>query len=271
MALASSGLSSCSLVRRAESVEAAPPPQPQPAPPPAPLPAGGLAGVPTKINGPVRSSYNSCRASAPIVALTFDDGPDPEDTPRLLNILRERNVKATFFLIGRNARAFPRIVERTHAEGHEVANHSMTHPTLSKLSDAAVARELQGCNSAISDALGGFQPQTFRPPYGAFTQRQKEWALREFGLPSIMWSCDPLDWKIRNSAHVSRELIRGASPGGILLAHDIHPTTVAAIPAVLDNLLARGFQFATMGQLINIENGARPAAPAVLRFTAGSM
>lgn len=275
--MAASGLSSCSLSKRAESVDsrspaATPRPQPVAPPPPArPLPPGAASSVPTRISGPTRIVYTSGRVAGPYVALTFDDGPDPEDTPRLLNILKERNVKATFFLIGRNARAFPRVVERTYAEGHEVANHSMTHPTLSKLSDAAVARELTGCSKAIADALGGHQPQVFRPPYGAFTARQKEWAHREFGLPSILWSVDPLDWKIRNTAHVSNALIRGASNGGILLAHDIHPTTVAAIPSVVDTLLGRGYQFVTMGQLINMENGAGVPAPALLRFTAGSM
>ncbi len=224
-----------------------------------------------RITGPTRPSYSTCRVAGPYVALTFDDGPDPEDTPRLLDILRARNVKATFFVIGRNVRAHPRIVERTRAEGHEIANHSMTHPTLSKMSDAAVARELNGCSAAIADALGGGRPQVFRPPYGAFTARQREWAHREFGLPSILWSVDPLDWKIRNSAHVSGALIRGASNGGILLAHDIHPTTVAAMPSVVDTLLGRGYQFVTMGQLINIENGGGGAAPVLLRFTAGSL
>lgn len=271
--LATSGLTSCSLLKRADPVgsTAAGPPKPPTPPPPGPATAGSLAAVPTRIAGPTRTVYNSGRIAAPYVALTFDDGPDPQDTPRLLDILRERNVKATFFVIGRNVRAYPRIVERTRAEGHETANHSMTHPTLSKLGDAAVARELNGCSGAISDALGGERPQVFRPPYGAFTSRQKEWAHRELGLPSILWSVDPLDWKIRNTAHVSTALIRGASNGGILLAHDIHPTTVAAIPSVVDTLLGRGYQFVTMGQLINMENGAGGGSPMVLRFTAGSL
>jgi len=274
--LATSGLTSCSLIKRAESLDggaiaAAPPPPPAAPPPPAPAAAGSLAGVPTRINGPTRTAYNTGRVAGPYIALTFDDGPDPEDTPRLLNILKARNVKATFFVIGRNVRAHPRIVERTRAEGHEVANHSQTHPALSKLGDAAVARELNGCSNAIADVLGGERPQVFRPPYGAFTARQKEWAHREFGLPSIMWSVDPLDWKIRNSAHVSNALIRGASNGGILLAHDIHPTTVAAIPSVVDTLLGKGYQFVTMGQLINMENGAGAPSPMVMRFTAGSL
>jgi peptidoglycan-N-acetylglucosamine deacetylase len=272
--LAGSGLTSCSLMKRAETVEGPAVPRPKPSAPPSRVPTrppASSASVGTGITGPTRTVYTSGRVAGPYIALTFDDGPDPEDTPKLLNILRERNVKATFFLIGRNARAFPKIVERTFAEGHEVANHSMTHPTLSKLGDAAVAREITGCTNAIADALGGHRPQVFRPPYGAFTARQKEWAHREFGLPSILWSVDPLDWKIRNTAHVSNALIRGASNGGILLAHDIHPTTVAAIPSVVDTLSARGFQFVTMGQLINMENGAGAPAPALLRFTAGSM
>ena len=277
--LASSGVTSCSLVQRAGWVDA---PEPVvdprrrvPATPAAiETPAAGVGAgmaVPGRIAGPTRVAYSSCRVPGRYVALTFDDGPDPQDTPRLLTLLGERNVKATFFVIGRNVRAFPRIVERTHAEGHELANHSMTHPVLSKLGDAAVAREINGCSEAISGVLGGHRPQVFRPPYGAFSARQKEWAHQELGLPSILWSVDPQDWKIRNSEHVSRTLIQGAGSGGILLAHDIHPTTVVAMPTVVDTLLERGFQFVTMGQLINMEIRAAGSASALLRFTAGSM
>lgn len=272
MTLATSGLSSCTLLRpglqKPESTATAPASS---APPSSAPPAPSVAQIPMKLNGPLRPSYSSCKVPGKFVALTFDDGPDPEDTPRLLQHLRARNVKATFFVIGRNVNAYPKVLEQTFADGHEIANHTMTHPQLSKLSDAAVTKEIAGCNEAISRVLGGYQVQCLRPPYGAFTTRQKEWALREFGLPSIMWSVDPLDWKIRNASHVSNALIRGASPGGILLAHDIHPTTVAAVPPVLDALLAQGYQFVTVSQLINLENGSRPPAAAVLRFTAGSM
>ncbi len=271
MTLATSGLSSCALHRSGQSgdvTSAAPAPDPS-LPPAAPAPS--VSSIPLKINGPVRPSYSSCKTPGKFVALTFDDGPDPEDTPRLLSHLRARNVKATFFVIGRNVNAYPRVLEQTLAEGHEIANHSMTHPVLSKLSDAGLAREIGGCDEAITRVLGGYKAQCLRPPYGALTARQKEWVMREYGHPSIMWSVDPLDWKIRNSAHVSRALIGGAGPGGILLAHDIHPTTVAAVPSVLDALLARGFQFVTIGQLINLENGARPPASTLLRFTAGSL
>src|SRR5690606_9545262 len=124
-----------------------------------------------KINGPVRPSYSSCKTPGKFVALTFDDGPDPEDTPRLLSHLRARNVKATFFVIGRNVNAYPRVLEQTLAEGHEIANHSMTHPVLSKLSDAGLAREIGGCDEAITRVLGGYKAQCLRPPYGALTAR----------------------------------------------------------------------------------------------------
>ena len=270
-----SGLSSCSLVRRAETAEGTVvPPQPQPTPPPA---AGGGTNTPPSVSGQIaggtRTTYTSCKVPGPWIALTFDDGPHAQHTPRLLSILRERNVKATFFLIGRNVSAFPGVVQRTAEEGHEIANHTQTHAKLSSLSDAGVAREIGGCDAAISKALGGFQPPVFRPPYGAITARQKEWVHREFGYPTIMWSCDPLDWKYRNTSRVASEMIRGASRGGILLAHDIHATTVAAMPQVVDSLLAKGYQFVTMSQLINLERGLGTPAPQpmVLRLSAGSL
>ena len=233
--------SSCSLIRRAETVDRrqAPPPDPTPAPNPDRIPSQPGAGA--------RTVYNSCQVPGPYLALTIDDGPHPSLTPRVLNQLRQRNVKATFFLIGEQVKMYPGIVRQMLADGHEIGNHTYTHATLTRLSDAGVTREIDSATAAVVEATGGYRPHVFRPPGGAFTTRQREWLRRDYGMPTIMWSVDPRDWQIRNTAHVQQQMIAGARPGGILLCHDIHATTVAALPTVVDTLLNRGFRFVTVG------------------------
>lgn len=183
------------------------------------------------------------------VAITFDDGPHPQNTPRLLDMLRARNVKATFYVIGRSVDLHPGIVRRTVAEGHEIGNHSHTHRLMTQLSDSEVRNEMQRCEDAIGKAAG-VRPRTMRPPYGGLAQRQRELVHSEFGYPTILWSVDPLDWKRPGPSVVAQRMISGASPGGILLAHDLHSQTVDAMPATLDGLLRRGYKFVTVSQLI---------------------
>jgi peptidoglycan/xylan/chitin deacetylase (PgdA/CDA1 family) len=199
-----------------------------------------------------RDSYNRVATSLPFLSLTFDDGPHPTHTPRLLDILKQRNVKATFYVIGTNVKRYPEIMRRIVGEGHEVANHSTTHPSLAKLSDEGVRRELQVCHDAIVSTTG-VAPRTMRPPYGAITSAQKSWIRKEFGYPTILWSVDPLDWKKPGASVVASRLVSGASAGGILLAHDIHQGTIDAMPSTIDQLLGRGFRFATVTELIAME------------------
>ncbi len=193
--------------------------------------------------------YSSVAISESVVALTFDDGPHPVLTPRLLDVLKEHGVKATFFVIGKNAKSYPDIVARIVAEGHEIANHSWSHPNLSGMSDSAVLEQLKETNKVLKEATG-VDARLFRPPYGAFSVRQRVMTYEKLGMPSILWSVDPLDWKIRSAPSVRSKLVSGAHPGAILLAHDIHASTVDAIPGVLMDLKARGFQFVTVSQLI---------------------
>ncbi len=188
----------------------------------------------------------------PFIALTFDDGPHPTNTPRLLDLLRQRNVKATFYVIATNVKRYPEIMRRIIAEGHEVGNHTVTHGNLAKMPDERVRQELRGCHEAIIAATG-VAPKTMRPPYGAITSAQKAWVRREFGYPSILWSVDPEDWKKPGSSVVSSRLVSGATPGGILLVHDIHAPTIDAMPSTLDQLLGKGFQFVTVTQLIAMD------------------
>ena len=206
---------------------------------------------------PRKFTYTRCNVEGPYVAMTFDDGPHPKFTPKLLDFLKERGIKATFFVIGKNVTEFPDIAKRIVDEGHEIANHSWTHPQLTKLSPSAFAAEIAQTNEAIEKATG-VRPVTMRPPYGAINANLTKRLNEEYGLSVILWSVDPLDWKIRKSDHVSSHIIKNAAPGGIILAHDIHASTVDAMPESFDALLAKGSKFATVSELIAMD---RPAAP----------
>lgn len=127
--------------------------------------------------------------------MTFDDGPVVPNTPRLLDMLAARGIKATFF-VGTNASRNPNIIRRMVAEGHELANHTWTHPYLAKISDAAVRSELQRSSHSLV-GMTGVAPRMYRPPYGSITARQKQWIMSEFGYPTIIWSVDPQDWRTR--------------------------------------------------------------------------
>lgn len=180
------------------------------------------------------------------IALTFDDGP-VKDTARLLQVLRVHQVRATFFLIGQNAMEFPDMVRKELADGHELGNHTWSHANLVTLSTAGIESQLTRTQAAVRKATG-VTPQVFRPPYGSTNARVAAVA-RGLGLSQFLWEVDPLDWRDRNSATVERRVVRGAQSGDIVLMHDIHPTTVTAVPSILDRLAAKGFVFVTVSEL----------------------
>ena len=194
------------------------------------------------------------------IAITYDDGPHPQNTPRLLDILRARNIKATFYVIGRSVDLYPQIVRRTVAEGHEIGNHSYTHRLMSKLGDSEVRSEMSRTQDAVMRAAG-VRIRTMRPPYGGLLQRQRELVLNEFGYPTILWSVDPLDWKRPGASVITSRILENTTAGGIVLAHDLHAQTVDSMPATLDGLLRRGFRFVTVSQLIAMKQDAASATP----------
>jgi peptidoglycan/xylan/chitin deacetylase (PgdA/CDA1 family) len=200
--------------------------------------------------------------------MTFDDGPRPGTTTQLLDILKERNIKATFFMIGPNVVAHPEIAQRVLTEGHEIGNHSWTHPQLSKLSDKRVTEEITKTQEAIKNACG-FTPTLMRPPYGAITKRQREWIERQFGLSVILWSVDTNDWRRPGSSVISQRIIQGAQPGAIILQHDIHQQTVDAMPAALDGLLAKGYKFVTVSELIAMNHPNPSPTPTAVSPASG--
>ena len=196
-------------------------PAPSPAPSPAaaqsaatPAPAAS-SGTSAKLvsSGGIapRVTFSRVNVDGPYIAMTFDDGPSGPNTPRLLDLAAKKHIKLTFFLIGENAARYPQLVQRELAEGHQVGNHSYTHPDLAKMSDDAVRAEIQKTQDAIIGA-SGYKPVLFRPPYGALTARQRLWVANEFGVKIILWDVDPLDWKEPGVEVVAQRIIAGARP-----------------------------------------------------------
>ncbi|MBX9742414.1 MAG: polysaccharide deacetylase family protein [Chthoniobacterales bacterium] len=209
--------------------------------------------------------YCSIPVDGPYLALAFDDGPSATLTLKLLDLLKAKGVKVTFFVIGENAASHPEILARAVAEGHEIGNHTWDHPQLTKLSDVRIQEEVNKTSEVILQATGK-KPLLLRPPYGAINARVSHLVVDEDGMKMVLWSVDPMDWKRPGSAVVAQRLIAGAKPGAIMLAHDIHPGTIEAIPTVIDALLAKGYHFVTVSELIAMESQA--PQPAVAPTTA---
>ena len=204
-------------------------------------------------NAPGESNitFNSVHVAGPYIAMTFDDGPSATLTPKLLDLLAAHHIKATFFVIGENVAEHPEIVERAAREGHEIANHSWSHPNFGKMSDEGVRRQLTRTDDAIKNATG-VRPTLLRPPYGSMTARQKRWIHDEFGYQIILWDVDPYDWKRPGPSVVCNRILKETRPGSIVLSHDIHPGTIEAMPSTFDQLQAKGFKFVTVSELIRM-------------------
>jgi len=194
-----------------------------------------------------------------VMALALEDGPHATNTPRILDFLKERGVKATFYLVGLSVERYPEIVKRMVDEGHEVGNHTMKHGNLKKMEDAEILKELRDCHQAIVDACG-VAPKTCRAPYGALTDEQCALIEKELGYKVVGWSIDPEDWKRPGVDVVANRLIEQAHPGGITIVHDIHAPTVMAVKKAVDGLLEKGYKFATVSQLIRV-GGGEPKEP----------
>ncbi|MGB8168807.1 MAG: polysaccharide deacetylase family protein [Chthoniobacteraceae bacterium] len=223
-------------------------------PPMMALPADANAPTPA---GQTKNTYSQCHVDGPFVAMTFDDGPHAENTPRLLDMLKQRGIKATFFVVGQCAAEYPDIMKRIVAEGHEIANHSWSHPQLSKMGEGSVTDQLQRTHDVIVQTTG-VTPKIMRPPYGAFTANQRNWAFHKWGYKTILWDVDPLDWKYRNADHVKGAILKDTVNGSIILSHDIHKSTVDAMPGTLDGLAAKGFKFLTVSDLLAMD---KPVVP----------
>jgi peptidoglycan/xylan/chitin deacetylase (PgdA/CDA1 family) len=182
------------------------------------------------------------------VALTFDDGPTPGVTDLILDELQRRNLHATFFMIGERIATAPDLARRVLAEGHEVGNHTFTHPKLTTLADEYVDAEIQKTQDIIGEVLN-HRPAWFRPPYGALRQNQAILPAQK-GLGIVLWSVDPQDWAQPGEAKIAGTVLAETKPGSIILCHDLHRQTADGVGAILDGLLERGFAFTTLSELL---------------------
>lgn len=177
------------------------------------------------------------------IALTFDDGPGG-GTGQVLDNLRDRGAKATFFVLGSLAEANPDVIRRMVAEGHQLANHSWGHRNLASIGPAAAAADIQRTNETLF-RIAGVRPTVMRPPYGATNDA----VIASVGMPQMIWTVDPQDWKNKSSSYVASHVVNNTTRGDIILLHDIHWSTVSAVPAILDGLLAQGYTFVTIDEL----------------------
>lgn len=185
----------------------------------------------------------------PVIAMTFDDGPHHALTPQVLDILAARGVRASFFVVGQRVAQAPGLVARIAREGHEIGNHSWSHPHLARLGDPAVLSEIDKTADAVL-AVTGFRPVVMRPPYGDFSTRQSRMIRAVRALPTIMWSVDPQDWRRPGGSVIAERIIADAAPGAVILTHDTVSDTMRNLPHALDSLLGQGYRFVTVSELI---------------------
>ena len=189
-------------------------------------------------------------------AITFDDGPGPHTT-RLLDLLAERKLHATFFVLGEHAKRYPEMIRRMVVDGHEVENHSWDHPDMRKLDEAARQKEIED-TVALLKSLGA-DPKFFRPPYGSYDPALVNLARKD-GLEVVLWSRDSEDWRYHTvSALETNILPPGQGAHGIFLFHDIHDSTIAAMGNVLDELKGRGCSFTTIAEYRAVKPKAQDA------------
>ena len=197
--------------------------------------------TPTPTRPPVDCTKEKC------VALTFDDGPGP-DTPKLLDTLKAENVPATFLLVGKAVATYPDTVAREFKEGHSLGVHTWNHPQLTKIPDDKIVNEITSTADAIKKAAPDAKLTFTRPPYGAFNPRVIS-VLKSLNHAALIWDVDTLDWKHRDPNAVLAQIQQQTKPGSIILMHDIHPTSVQAVPEIIKYLRSQGFTMVTVPEL----------------------
>ena len=187
-----------------------------------------------------------------LLALTFDDGPDEDFTPQILDILKKYDVKATFYVIGEKVQYNKKIIKREFEEGHEIGNHTFSHPDISNLSSDDIKREIKECEDTLVK-LTGKRPTLFRPPYGSYSEEKLGEIAKESGYKIILWTTiDAKDWKNPPPSQISDTIINKAKNGDIILLHDYGTeNTVKALDTIIPEMIKKGYKFVTVSELIN--------------------
>ncbi|MFJ5788482.1 polysaccharide deacetylase family protein [Lysinibacillus sp. NPDC097162] len=185
------------------------------------------------------------------IALTFDDGPSSKVTPRVLQTLKQHDAKATFFMLGNRVEMYPHIAAQVAAEGHEIANHTFSHPNLKKMTHKEMIEEIDKTNNIIEMATG-ITSTLFRPPYGVYNQDILNYTASN-NYTTILWSVDSLDWKNRNPTTIKKEILSNVTNRSVVLMHDIHTATAEALPELLMTLKKDGYEFVTVSELLTLQ------------------
>ena len=203
--------------------------------PPADLPA----------SSDLKMDVPETRTRQKLVALTFDDGPHPDYTGPLLDGLKQRGVRATFFLVGTQIQYAPELVPRMAREGHQIGVHTYSHVSVTGLEQEEFRLQVEGTRRLICSMLGE-RELWLRPPYGILDENAQSWA----DGPVILWSVDPEDWKDDKVKRIKEHLVTNVRDGDIILMHDIYPSSVEAALAAVDELKRQGFCFVTVAELM---------------------
>ncbi len=189
-------------------------------------------------------------SSNKLIAFGFDDGPS-RYTPRLLDGLKFRNAKVTFFVLSNRVGSNAATIKRAYDEGHEIGNHSWNHPSLNRLSWNSIIKQISWTNSEIRK-ITGETPKLLRPPYGS-SNRNVTRAAGSQGMSVVFWDVDPRDWQYRNAARVKNNILRAAHDGAIIVIHDTHSTSVTGALQAIDELKGRGYSVVTISEMFRLK------------------
>ncbi|MBW3624536.1 MAG: polysaccharide deacetylase family protein [Armatimonadetes bacterium] len=185
----------------------------------------------------------------PEVAITIDDGPRPENSIPMLDALKAANARATFYVVGKSAKAHPELIRRMIAEGHEVGSHTNEHLRLPTLTDAQARNTLKNAEFNVRRATGGYRMKTLRPPGGEIDARTAKIA-KELGYTTVLWSATSGDYESQSPDYIVQEVMDGAENGAIIILHDAHQGTVQALPMLIRRLREAGFKLVTVSEML---------------------
>ena len=207
-----------------------------------------VVAIDTRDNNIIKSNSNDNMK----IAITFDDGPHPKETDKILEVLEKYNAKATFFVVGKHVNWYTSSVVRASKAGHEIGNHTYTHPDISTLSKQQIKDEIKKCEDIIVQKTGK-KPTLFRPPFGNYDENTLNQISKEMGYKIILWSgVDAKDWKNPNPNQIADKIIDSVKSGDIILLHDYGTeNTVKALDIILFSLTKTGYKFVTVSELLD--------------------